>query len=71
MSYKFKTPATMKIGSCGFPVLGYLGAEKVIPVLDIPMLDDQYEHLFYEEADERYWPVCLLAQGEKLSLQNA
>ncbi|MCI8914800.1 MAG: hypothetical protein HFF38_11940 [Lawsonibacter sp.] len=53
---------TMDIGGHEFSVVGHLGINGTIPLLDIPMWDSQWEG---EEADARYWPASLLPEQEK------
>lgn len=52
----------MDIGGHEFSVVGHLGINGTIPLLDIPMWDSQWEG---EEADARYWPASLLPEQEK------
>jgi len=47
---------TIDISGKAFPVLGYVEM-RAIPLLDLPMLEDQREHLSCVEDNIRYWPA--------------
>jgi len=54
---------TMTTSGEVFPVMGCVGT-KAIPLLDLPMLDDQWERLPCAGDNTRYWPACMLPESK-------